>query len=110
MLRKEPERQQSFYCVLYDKIPEDHILKLVSKAVDFSFINELFEGSYCKNFGRPAKEPEMMMKLLFLEYLYNLSDVKIIEEASFNLAYLWFLGWDKGTVLLSPALIPLHSP
>lgn len=30
MLRKEPERQQSFYCILYDKIPEDHILKKVS--------------------------------------------------------------------------------
>ncbi len=63
MLRKESERQQSFYCVLYDKIPEDHILKKVSNVVDFSFINELLEGSYCKNFGRPAKEPEMMMKL-----------------------------------------------
>ena len=96
MLRKETERQQSFYCVLYDKIPEDHILKKVSNVVDFSFINELLEGSYCKNFGRPAKEPEMMMKLLFLEYLYNLSDVKVIEEASLNLVYLWFLVVTRG--------------
>ena len=74
MLRIETERQQSFYCVLYDKIPEDHILKAVSKAVDFSFINELLEGSYSKNLGRPAKEPEMMMKLLFLQYIYDISD------------------------------------
>ena len=59
MLRKEPERQQSFYCVLYDKIPESHILKKVSKVVDFGFINDLLESSYCKNFGRPAKEPEI---------------------------------------------------
>lgn len=105
MLRKEPERQQSFYCVLYDKIPENHILKLVSKAVDFSFINELLEGSYCKNFGRPAKEPEMMMKLLFLEYLYNLSDVKVIEEASLNLVYLWFLGLNPEDKLPDPSLL-----
>ena len=69
MLRNETNRQQSFYCVLYDKIPESHILKKVSKAVDFSFINELLEGSYCKDFVRPAKEPEMMMKPLFLECL-----------------------------------------
>ena len=41
MLRKEPERQQSFHCLLYDKIPEDHLLKKVDRAVDFSFINEL---------------------------------------------------------------------
>ena len=65
MLRMEQDRQMSLHCMLYDKIPEDHLLKQVSRAVDFSFINELLEGSYCKNFGRPAKEPEMMMKLLF---------------------------------------------
>ena len=105
MLRKEPERQQSFYCALYDKIPEDHILKKVSNVVDFSFINELLEGSYCKNFGRPAKEPEMMMKLLFLEYLYNLSDVKVIEVASLNLVYLWFLGLNPEDKLPNPSLL-----
>lgn len=105
MLRKETERQQSFYCVLYNKIPESHILKRVSKVVDFSFINELLEGSYCKNFGRPAKEPEMMMKLLFLEYLYNLSDVKVVEEASFNLVYLWFLGLNPEDKLPDPSLL-----
>ena len=105
MLRKEPEKQQSFYCVLYDKIPEDHILKKVSNVVDFSFINELLEGSYCKNFGRPAKEPEMMMKLLFLEYLYNLSDVAVIEEAGLNLVYLWFLGLNPEDTLPHPSLL-----
>jgi len=60
--------------------------------VDFSFINELLENSYCKEFGRPAKEPEMMCKLLFLQHIYNLSDERVIEEASLNLAYLYFLG------------------
>ena len=34
----------------------------------FSFINELLADSYCKNNGRPAKEPELMLKLLFLQY------------------------------------------
>ena len=78
--------------MLYDKIPDSHILKKISGNVDFSFINSLLEDSYCKNFGRPAKEPEMMAKLLILQYLYNLSDVKVIEEARLNLAYMWFLG------------------
>ncbi len=92
MLRENKERQNSFYSALYEKIPEIHILKQIDKAVDFSFINDLLESSYCKHFGRPAKEPEMMMKLLFLQYIYNLSDVKVIEEANCNLAFLWFLG------------------
>ena len=59
--------------------------------VDFSFVNSLLEDTYCKNFGRPAKEPELMCKLLFLQSIYNLSDEKLIEEASLNLAYLYFL-------------------
>lgn len=62
MLREETERQQSVHCLLYDKIPEDHLLKKVDRAVDFSFINELLEGGYCKNFGRPAKEPELIIR------------------------------------------------
>jgi transposase len=82
----------SFHSSLYIKIPENHILKKIDSVVDFSFINELLSGSYCKEFGRPAKEPELMCKLLFLQHLYNLSDEKMIEEAELNLAYLYFLG------------------
>jgi len=89
---KSTSKQLSLYSILYDKIPDDHQLKSIDKAVDFSFINRLLEDSYSKHFGRPAKEPEMMAKLLILQYLYNLSDVKVIEEASLNLAYMWFIG------------------
>ena len=91
MLKLRP-KQLSLYSILYDKIPTNHILKMIAQAVDFSFINKLLEKSYSKTLGRPAKEPEMMAKLLILQYLYNLSDVKVIEEAGLNLAYLWFLG------------------
>jgi transposase len=87
MLKNTP-KQLSLYSILYDKIPKNHILKVINEAVDFSFINKLLEDSYSKKMGRPAKEPEMMTKLLILQYLYNLSDVKIIEEVSLNLAYM----------------------
>ena len=104
MLREE-SKQLSFYSSLYEKIPETHILKRIEKVVDFGFINEMLESSYCKHFGRPAKEPEMMMKLLFLEYIYNLSDVKVIEEASYNLAFLWFLGLNPEDKLPDASLL-----
>lgn len=105
MLREDQNKQLSFYSALYNKIPENHLLRRIDKAVDFSFVNELLEGSYCKNFGRPAKEPEMMMKLLFLQYLYNLSDVKVIEEANYNIAFLWFLGLNPEDSLPNPSLL-----
>lgn len=77
MLRFE-SKQSSFHSLLYNKIPENHILKQVKKAIDFSSINGFLEDTYCKNFGRPAKEPELMCKLLFLQSIYNLSDEKLI--------------------------------
>lgn len=91
MLRLRP-KQLSFHALLYNKIPENHMLKKIDSVVDFSFINELLRSSYCEEFGRPAKEPEMMCKLLFLQHMYNLSDKRVIEEASLNLSYMYFIG------------------
>ena len=104
MLRPN-QSQTNFFSVLYDRIPENHLLKRIAGAVDFSFINELVAESYCKNFGRPAKEPELMAKLCILERLYDLSDVKVIEEANCNLAYLWFLGLNPDDPLPDPSLL-----
>src|SRR5690554_5204449 len=104
MLRLKP-KQLSFHASLYNKIPENHILKRIHTVVDFSFINKLLEDSYCKEFGRPAKEPEMMCKLLFLQHLYNLSDERVIEEASLNLAYLYFIGLNPEDTLPDKSLL-----
>lgn len=89
---KDKNNQLSIYSILYNKIPENHTLKLINKAIDLSFVTKLLEESYNKYYGRPAKDPELMIRLLILQYLYNLSDEKVIEEASLNLAFMWFLG------------------
>jgi transposase len=73
--------------------------------VDFSFINELLKDKYCTNFGRPAKEPELMCKLLFLQHLYNLSDEKVIEESELNIAHLYFLGLNPEDSLPDKSLL-----
>lgn len=102
---KDKNVQLSIYSILYNKIPENHILKLINNVVDFSFINKLLESSYCKFYGRPAKEPEMMSKLLILQYLYNLSDVQVIEDTGINLAYMWFIGANPEDDLPDPSLL-----
>lgn len=56
------------YQGLYEAIiPQDHILRRLKDSIDFSFVNPMMRKQYCENFGRPAKEPEMMFKLLFLK-------------------------------------------
>ena len=104
MLQHKP-KQLSFHSSLYNKIPENHILKRVNSVVDFSFINELLKDKYCTNFGRPAKEPELMCKLLFLQHIYNLSDERVIEEAELNIAYLYFLGLNPEDSLPDKSLL-----
>jgi transposase len=86
---KEKNSQLSIYSLLFFKIPENHTLKLIHNEVDFSSINKLLEKSYCKYYGRPAKEPELMVKLLVLQYLYSLSDERVIEDASFIHVFSW---------------------
>ncbi|WP_422487053.1 transposase, partial [Gudongella sp. DL1XJH-153] len=104
MLRDQ-NNQLSIYSILYNKIPENHTLKLLDNAIDFGFITKSLEQSYNKFYGRPAKHPELMLKLLILQYLYNLSDERVIEEASLNLAYMWFLGINPDETLPDPSLL-----
>jgi IS5 family transposase len=91
---KPKSSQLSFYGDhIYDQvIPDDHFLKLLEKAVDFTFVNELCRDAYNPDVGRPAYEPEMMFKILFLQFLYDISDRRIEEEVNYNLVLKWFVG------------------
>jgi transposase len=80
-------------------------LKKINENIDFSFVDELLQDNYCKYYGRPAKEPELLFRLLFLQTLYKLSDVRIIDEAQVNLAYKWFLGLNPEEELPDPSLL-----
>jgi IS5 family transposase len=93
MLRPK-SAQMSFYGNhIYDRvIPEDHYLKLLDKVVDFSFVSELCRDAYTPDFGRPAYGPEVMFKIIFLQFLYDVSDRRIEEEVNFNLVLKWFTG------------------
>ena len=104
MLKSEAH-QFNFLSILYNRIPEKHILKRINSAISLSFINELLKDSYCSNWGRPAKEPEMMMRILILQNLYNLSDERIIEDLSVNLAYMWFIGINPDDSLPDASLL-----
>jgi len=79
LLRHVPH-QLSIYSVLYDKIPDDHILKTIAANVDFSFINDLLKDSYCKHLGRPAKEPEMLAKLLICNIYITYQMLKSLKK------------------------------
>jgi transposase len=93
-LLKPKSPQTSFYgSYLYDRIiPQDHLLRKINQVVDFSFVTELVKDRYTPDFGKPAIDPEFMLRLCLLQYIYGDSDRQVIENARVNLAYKYFLG------------------
>ncbi len=65
----------------------------------------MLRKQYCESFGRPAKEPEMMFKLLFLKKLYDLSDEQLISRAQTDMAHKYFLGLSPEDKMIDPSLL-----
>lgn len=94
------------YQGIYDAIiPSNHLLRRIKENVDFSFVNPMLRKQYCEHFGRPAKEPEMMFKLLFLKKLYDLSDETLISSAQTDMAYKYFLDLEPEAKMIDPSLL-----
>lgn len=95
MLReRETNKQKEYEIVLLDElVPQDHILRKIDAAVDFSFIHDLCKDLYSPNIGRPAIEPELLFRMLFIGYLYGIkSETKLAQQVNENIAFKWFLG------------------
>lgn len=108
MLRDNSQIKLSLspYQGLYDLVvPQDNLLRKIKENIDFSFVNPMLRKQYCENFGRPAKEPEMMFKLMFLKKVYDLSDERLIGSAQTDMAYKYFLDLDPEDKMIDPSLL-----
>ncbi|HRN45406.1 MAG TPA: IS1182 family transposase [Flavobacterium sp.] len=73
-------------------VPSDHLLRKIRKHIDFSFINPLFKDLYCLDNGRNCVEPELLMKMVFLQHLFGIKSFRqTCQEIEVNVAYRWFL-------------------
>ena len=73
-------------------VPKDHLLRKIEAVIDFSFIHDRVSGLYCADNGRPALDPTLMFKALFLGYLFGIrSERQLVREIEVNVAYRWFL-------------------
>lgn len=97
MLHKNHENktEQIQMVSLEQLVPINHILRKISKTISFNFIYELVEDKYCLDNGRPSIDPVVLMKLVFLQYLFGIKSMRqTIREVEVNMAYRWFLGLD----------------
>jgi IS5 family transposase len=93
MLKPKSPQESFFGSYLYDRIvPVDHLLRKINQVVDFSFARQILNDRYHPDIGRPAEDPQFMLRLCLLQYIYGDSDRQVVENARLNLAYKYFLG------------------
>ena len=75
-------------------VPEEHLLRKIDKAVDFSRLYAMVEPLYSEDNGRPSVDPVVLFKMVLIQHLYGLSSLRrTAEEVSANICYRWFLGY-----------------
>jgi transposase len=75
-------------------IPDDHILKLVDKVLDLSWLRDEVKDLYCNDNGRPGIDPEAAVRLMLAGFFQGIvHDRKLMREAQVNLAIRWFAGY-----------------
>ena len=90
---KKREQMQMF--CMDDMVPQDHLLRIIDKAINWNFIYDLVVDKYSADNGRPSMDPVMLIKLPFIQYLYGIRSMRqTVKEIEVNVAYRWFLGLD----------------
>ena len=78
-----------------DLVPQDHLLRKIDMAIDWSFIYDLVRDKYADGVGRPSIDPVVLIKIPIIQYLYNIKSMRqTIKDIEVNAAYRWFLGLD----------------
>lgn len=102
--KKEIQVELYSYIPLETRIPAKHPLRKIKEIID-SVLEEMdkeFDELYSHT-GRPSVPPEMLLKALALQILYNIrSERLLLEQIDFNFLYRWFVGlkaddkiWDE---------------
>ncbi|MFD1777119.1 transposase, partial [Fredinandcohnia salidurans] len=87
------DREQLEMITLDQIVPQEHLVRKLEAAIDFSFIYPLVENLY-STLGRPSIDPVVLIKMTFIQYVFGIRSMRqTIKEIETNVAYRWFLGF-----------------
>jgi len=87
------DREQLEMITIDQVVPQDHLVRKLEAAIDFSFIYPLVEKLY-STLGRPSIDPVVLIKMTFIQYVFGIRSMRqTIKEIETNVAYRWFLGF-----------------
>jgi transposase len=91
MMGKRVFAPKLYYQLSLDKlVPQNHLLRQIATAVDFSFVYPLAKSHYSYT-GQPSVDPVVIFKTLLNGIT---SERRLMSEIQVNMAYRWFLGYD----------------
>ncbi len=95
---RERNQSQIHMISIEDLVPEEHLLRKIDAAIDFSFIYDEVEGMYSDfDGGRPGIDPVSLFKIVMIQYIFGIRSMRqTIKEIEVNNAYRWFIGYDIG--------------
>ncbi|KAF0993805.1 hypothetical protein BJQ97_00430 [Geobacillus sp. TFV-3] len=98
---KTPSTQPRLFQVIdmEDLVPPHHILRQINEAVDVSVIHDWAAPLYTEKTGRPAADPERLLRLMLLSYWFDHSERELYEILPMHAGCLWFCGLDFESVL-----------
>jgi transposase len=93
MMGHQSRSESLFYYFRWeDQVPENHLLRLLDRHVNFDCVRAKLKASYSDT-GRPSINPELLLRMLLVGYLYGVtSERKLVEELRMHLAWRWFTG------------------
>jgi transposase len=93
------QRDQLEMVALDQLVPQDHLVRKMEAAIDFSFIYDVVKDVYSE-VGRPSIDPVILIKLTFVQYTFGIRSMRqTIAEVETNLVYRWFLGYGSAPFL-----------
>ncbi len=91
MIGKLSPQKNFFDEEIFKRIPQDNPLVKIKRVVDFDRIGKQIEPSYDPYQGRPSWPIATMIKALFLEIYFTISDRELERQLRYNFLYRWFV-------------------
>ena len=77
------------YFDVEELIPAGHILRRIDAVLDLEWVRAEVAPLYSKR-GRPSIDPEVVVRMMLLGYLFDLSEVRLCDEVRMHMGYRWF--------------------
>jgi len=101
MLKPIQDTQMGLSLVsLEQEVPQDYYLRQLNKVLNLGFVREAVGPLYSCDNGRPAIDPEIIIRLFLLQAIEGIASVReLMSAVRLHLGYRWFIGLELGKSL-----------